>query len=354
MRMPKTGTRAGSGRKSIGALEMTPARLAQLLPFHLWAGRDRRVLSGGPTLQKLAGKRSLAGQMLCDITRFRRPKHVEDLWASAGPSGQDVQLTLLGDRPVNLKGQAITLAPRQGLLLDLSPGISVIDAVRQFGLTITDFSPADLAVELLYLAEAQSAILTESRNLNERLADARSVAENLALTDPLTGLWNRRAMRDLLTTLVAARGAETFGLMHIDLDHFKAVNDTLGHGAGDHVLLVVADILRKQVRKGDLVARVGGDEFVVIFRDCPDAVVLDQIACRIIALFERPIPFDGRVCRVSASIGTTISDTYTAIGEDLNMDRLIDDADLATYASKHAGRGQHTPFVPALRHGPLN
>lgn len=354
MTTQKANRPVASRGNPLGTPDLTPPRLARLLPFHLWVGPDQKVVTAGPTLRKLAGNRELKGALLRDICRFRRPKHVNDLWDLSGDGGQDVQVTLLGDRPVNLKGQAVPLAPRQGLLMDLSPGISVIDAVRQFGLTITDFSPADLAVELLYLAEAQSAILTESRNLNARLADARSAAENLALTDPLTGLWNRRAMQDLLKSLIAARGAERFGLMHIDLDHFKAVNDTMGHAAGDHVLLIVADILRQQIRKGDLVARVGGDEFVVVFRDCPDAQVLDQIARRIIALFERPIPYDGKTCRISASIGTTLSDTYRAIGEELNMDRLIDDADLATYASKHAGRGQHTPFDPALRLRSMN
>lgn len=347
--MLNTGRQSRRRSDKTGSPTLTPARLARLLPFHLQVAPGGLITSAGPTLQKLAGGKTLVGAKLTDVARFRRPHMGADLSELARDGGQDVHLTLLGDQPIDLKGQSIALAPRHGVLFDLSPGIAIIDTVRRNGLTVSDFSPADLAVELLYLSEAQAAILTESRNLNARLAEARSAAENLALTDPLTGLWNRRAMRDLLTALVAARGAERFGLMHIDLDHFKAVNDTMGHAAGDHVLLVVADILRDQIRKGDLAARVGGDEFVVIFRDCPDAAVLDRIACRIIALFQRPIPFNDQICRISASIGTTLSDTYPAIGEVLDMDRLIDDADLATYASKNGGRGQHTPFQPALR-----
>lgn len=342
------GGHPGNRRSGPGQLSLSAARLGALLPFHLWCGPDQRIISVGPTLHKIAGG-GLVGASLADVALIRRPLDTSGLDDLLSQGTTPVSLVLDLRPSVEFKGQFIPLAPRQGGLFNLSPGIGVMEVVRRFALTADDFSPADLAVELLSLAEAQSMILDESRNLNRRLEHARDEAKRMALSDPLTGLWNRRAMLDLLQSLVAGRGRERFGLMHIDLDHFKAVNDTQGHAAGDHILTRVAEILKSETRRGDLVARVGGDEFVVIFRDFPDHQALDAIARRIIRRLEEPIPFNGALCRISASIGTTLSDLYRQRGEELQVERVMDDADLATYASKNGGRGRHTLFDPALR-----
>jgi diguanylate cyclase (GGDEF)-like protein len=131
-----------------------------------------------------------------------------------------------------------------------------------------------------------------------------------------------------------------FGLMHIDLDYFKAVNDTLGHAAGDFVLQVVAKVLLSQTRVGDTVARVGGDEFVVVFKDLTDPDKLFNIAKRVVEKLTEPSDFQGQVCRVSASIGITISTDYAQP----SADKMLSDADEALYASKNAGRGQAKLF----------
>lgn len=159
-------------------------------------------------------------------------------------------------------------------------------------------------------------------------------AEEEALTDPLTGLRNRRAADLFLDRLCTARAP--FGLLHMDLDFFKAVNDTLGHAAGDFVLECVGRILREQVRAEDCAARIGGDEFVIILPNRSEPDVLAAIARRIIARVSEPKDFDGQPCRVSASIGIVRSvDLLVADGP-----QMLAAADRALYAAKHAGRGQ--------------
>jgi len=108
-----------------------------------------------------------------------------------------------------------------------------------------------------------------------RLQGAKARAEEQALTDVLTGLGNRRAMERALSTLMQNGGG--FALIHLDLDYFKQVNDTLGHAAGDHVLAEVASLLRASVRGADLVARVGGDEFVILLAGVQDRGLLERV-----------------------------------------------------------------------------
>jgi diguanylate cyclase (GGDEF)-like protein len=127
-----------------------------------------------------------------------------------------------------------------------------------------------------------------------------------------------------------------FGLLHMDLDYFKAVNDTLGHAAGDQVLEHVGRILQEHVRAEDCAARIGGDEFIVVVADRTEAKVLQMIAERIIARVSEPLEFQGTECRVSASVGIVRSVDM----EKPDPARLLAAADRALYAAKHAGRSQ--------------
>ncbi|MDZ4135091.1 MAG: GGDEF domain-containing protein, partial [Paracoccaceae bacterium] len=237
------------------------------------------------------------------------------------------------------RGIAQPLAAGGGVLINLSFGIDVITAVSAHKLTDADFTATDLAMELLYLVEAKSAVMDELRQLNLRLQGARDAAEEQALTDMLTGLRNRRAL-DLVMEDAISRDMP-FGLMHIDLDYFKAVNDTLGHAAGDHVLREVADVLTQETRPCDTVARVGGDEFVLVFEGLTDPARLSKIAGRLVSRMSQPFDFDGRPCRISASIGISVSTDYNRP----TSERMLGDADQALYASKHAGRGRALMFV---------
>jgi diguanylate cyclase (GGDEF)-like protein len=140
--------------------------------------------------------------------------------------------------------------------------------------------------------------------------------------------------------------------MQIDLDFFKNVNDTLGHAAGDLVLTEVSKILRDETRGYDIIARVGGDEFVLILPGPIDELMVRRIAGRVIRGLEQPVKFAGQTCQVSASVGATLSDFY----EMPDSDRMLSDADAALYLSKRSGRAQCTIYragmaAAADRHG---
>ena len=224
------------------------------------------------------------------------------------------------------------------MVFNLSFGISVAEAVRHHNLTDGDFAPTDLAMELLYVVEAKTVVMDELHNLNRRLQGAKSEAEEQALTDTLTGLRNRRALDAVLAQIIARR--RQFGLMHIDLDYFKQVNDTLGHAAGDHVLRYVASVLRDETRSDDTVARVGGDEFVVVFPGLADPSRLRMISERMIKRLSVPQEYEGNPCQIAASIGLTVSTLYATP----DPEEMLVDADIALYAAKNAGRGQARMF----------
>ncbi len=309
--------------------------LARLMPMHLCLSADGQVTGFGPTLAKLMDGRLVPGARFFDLFDIRRPDGVNDPADLAARAGQRLHLAQRARGGAGFRGLAMPLDGGAGLLLNLSFGIEVVEAVRDHKLTDADFAPTDLAMELLYLVEAKSAVMEELRDLNRRLEGAKTAAEEQALTDTLTGLRNRRAMDMALTQLVL-RGAP-FGLMHMDLDFFKEVNDTLGHAAGDHVLREVARVLRAQMRGSDTVARVGGDEFVILLPGLVEPETLTGIAGRVIAQLCQPITFEGRTCSVSASIGMAVSTSYDP---PLRPDRLMADADEALYEAKRTGRGR--------------
>ncbi len=316
-----------------------------LMPMHLWVGPTGHIIRAGPTLQKLLPDQQIQGQRLTELLEFRRPKVLRTTADLLASDGRRVQAMFRIPPRTLLKGLVVPFPKGQGFLLNLSLGIAVADTVRRYSLTGNDFAASDPTVEMLYLIEAQALILGESKNLNSRLQGAKIAAEEQAFTDTLTGLKNRRALDHLMTRLITAKGPARFGLMHLDLDFFKAVNDTHGHAAGDHVLQKAAQIFVEETRRDDIVARIGGDEFVLILVDCDDLKRLNKVASRIIARLEEPIHFDGNICRISASIGTTVSTFYT----ELEADRLSNDADTALYASKNRGRACHTVFEEGLQ-----
>lgn len=158
-----------------------------------------------------------------------------------------------------------------------------------------------------------------------------------AIGDSLTGLRNRAAFVDHLRMAVerARRSGTRFGLLYLDLDDFKAVNDTLGHAAGDAMLREVAARLKEVLRAAEVAARLGGDEFVVLAETGNDFEIL---ARRITAALERPYTLGGRPVPIRASIGVA---AFPEAGAD--ADALLHAADAAMYAAKRAARKTETP-----------
>lgn len=163
--------------------------------------------------------------------------------------------------------------------------------------------------------------------------------------DALTGLPNRSLFLDRLEHGVAAarRSGATVGLMFIDLDGFKAVNDTLGHEAGDELLKGAASRLRKCVRESDTVARLGGDEFTIIMDGVEGRAGAAVVAQRIITTLEVPFDLGGREGRVSASIGIALFPANAADSEE-----LLRNADTAMYAAKAQGKANYQFFAPDM------
>jgi diguanylate cyclase (GGDEF)-like protein len=324
------------------AIELAPDALDRMMPMHVLVDGTGRIVHTGPTTAKIHPGQAILGKRFFDIFAPRRPRHTEDLEEICFLAGGKFSLRLRDPDRTPLIATGVCLAGAQDVLVNLSFGIAVVEAVARFNLAGSDFAATDLTLEMLYLVEANAAAMAESRKLNERLHGAKVTAEAEALSDTLTGLRNRRALDQMLPRLIA-RGTP-FTLMHLDLDFFKQVNDTLGHAAGDAVLKEVADILLDETRSDDVVARVGGDEFVMIFNGLIDHKRLRALAGRLIHRLEQPIPYGDSVARISASIGLTISSRYEAP----DAATMMRDADVALYASKAGGRACFTFHVPGM------
>jgi diguanylate cyclase (GGDEF)-like protein/PAS domain S-box-containing protein len=185
------------------------------------------------------------------------------------------------------------------------------------------------------------------RDITDRkLAEARVAFQ--ASHDLLTGLPNRALFRDRLmqAILQAARDGRQLGLMFIDLDHFKLVNDTCGHAGGDEFLRQFAGRVRSCLRKGDTLARLGGDEFTVLLPDVLDDIAAEAIAAKVMSELALPFVLGGREVRASASIGIA---TYPGDGDD--PERLLAHADIAMYQIKAHGKNGFLKFSPAMVSG---
>lgn len=163
-------------------------------------------------------------------------------------------------------------------------------------------------------------------------------------TDSLTGLLTRGSLLGALTGEASAKPRQTFALLALDLDRFKAVNDTLGHPVGNGLLRAVGKRLRGCIRAGDLAGRLGGDEFAVLLPRLASEAEASAVAARIVEMLSRPFLIDGHSVVIGASVGIALFPTDATEPE-----ALLRCADLALYQAKAEGRGDQCRFVPALR-----
>jgi diguanylate cyclase (GGDEF)-like protein len=169
--------------------------------------------------------------------------------------------------------------------------------------------------------------------------------EYMAHHDSLTDLANRVLLNERLEQALGSRihREQMVAVHHLDLDQFKAVNDTFGHPTGDKLLKIVADRLRGLVRETDTIARMGGDEFVIVQAPIADPADATSLAQRIIGLMSEPFDLDGHQAVIGASIGIAVGP-----GDGLRPDKLLRNADLALYRAKDDGRGTFRFFEPAM------
>ncbi|WP_374299238.1 GGDEF domain-containing protein [Paracoccus sp. (in: a-proteobacteria)] len=313
------------------ALTLGKAALDRLMPMHLCLSEDGQIRFAGPTMRKLIPPDARTAEDVFVRAKTAEPVCVMDSIRSAG-SGSRLSLRLRCHPQTLLRGHAV--APGSGsLLLNFGFGVGLSDAVAAFGLTESDFAPPELALELMFLQEANRAIQQELARFNRHLMLARQDAEREAHTDPLTAVLNRRGLLAAMREALDGRDGRCFALIHLDLDNFKPVNDRLGHSAGDRLLRDVAQVLGRVTRSHDHVARIGGDEFVLLLGGSWSRQALTGIGTRIIEGIRQVSPGD---CDVSASLGIVLSAGY---GPD-DIDRMLNDADVALYRSKRGGKGR--------------
>jgi diguanylate cyclase (GGDEF)-like protein len=175
------------------------------------------------------------------------------------------------------------------------------------------------------------------RHVRKLVLSNELALERLAHNDSLTGLPNRQLFSDRLGQALrqAERDQKTAAVMYVDLDRFKAVNDTYGHEAGDHVLVQVAAGFSAAVRRSDTVARLGGDEFVVLLLAPKDTDALRELAEKIVAVASTPCVFQGHTLEVGASVGIALFPT-----DSRDAETLLSYADKAMYEAKMGGRNQ--------------
>ncbi|HUF80989.1 MAG TPA: diguanylate cyclase, partial [Burkholderiales bacterium] len=196
-----------------------------------------------------------------------------------------------------------------------------------------------------------SALVALARTIGSQIGQfmARKVAEQnlrfVASHDPLTGLFNRSMFLERLQQALAQAGRfeRSLSLLFIDLDGFKLINDTLGHTAGDALLAELANRLRATLREGDVIARIGGDEFVVLIEEFAEVTQVAEVAKKALETAGRPFLLQGRECRVTASIGISL---YPDDGKDAQT--LLKNADMAMYLVKQQGRNGFRFYAPQM------
>ncbi len=179
--------------------------------------------------------------------------------------------------------------------------------------------------------------VTEQRRIEARV-------RHLARHDPLTDLPNRVFVREEAARLEShIRRGEKVAVLCLDLDHFKAVNDTLGHGIGDRVLVTVAERLREAARETDIVSRLGGDEFAILIHDLEHPQDAAAVADRIVRAVAQPMEIEGHHIATATSIGVAVAPSD---GQD--VDTLLKNADMALYRAKSEGRGTYHFFEKGM------
>ena len=210
-----------------------------------------------------------------------------------------------------------------------------LEALRQFAY-YQSYTP-----RMFWLRELE-AIRSSMLQTYQRLEEEKAELYKLSTTDSLSGLANRNSLDQRLSWLIsdAARNKQEFAVLFLDLDTFKSVNDVQGHKIGDQLLVMVSEQLREVIRNSDIIARVGGDEFVFVLSNYHSHIELTRIADRVLERLSQPWVVEGYQLFISGSIGIAL---YPKDGSDTVT--LLKNADIAMYQAKKRGRNQYAYFT---------
>ena len=218
--------------------------------------------------------------------------------------------------------------------------IHPLELLRQFAYYQSKIPSAFRITELEYV---RSSLIQTFRRLEEE----KQELYELSRVDQLSGLMNRNALHERADWLIAEASRENtkFAVLFLDLDHFKDVNDSLGHKIGDSLLKTIAGYLQEVIRAEDFVARIGGDEFVIVINNYESHLELTRIMQRLLDRIKEPFVIESHPIYISGSVGVVM---YPKDGSD--MPTLLKHADIAMYEAKRKGRDQYHFFTDSLNH----
>ncbi len=320
--------------------------LGRLMPFFMLLDDAGVIKAVGPAIQKAVAPAEMVGRPIFDIIRVLKPRWHDPECGLRDVLGERLKLELRDTTEpasATLFGMAIDVWHNgfPEVLVAATPGVNARAFVEQRGLKISDFGPVDGSADLLPLLAMQADMLEDSKKKSNHLIKARDAAERLANHDALTGLPNRRAFMSKLTSAV---GRGPVGIVHVDLDRFKEINDTYGHAAGDAALRHAASAISEVFGGEGDCARLGGDEFVAMLEHPPSDEDLKRMSQALLARLKVPFAPDYGQLTIGASIGIARADP----SDKLTADDLLHHADLALYEVKRSGRGQISVCSPGL------
>jgi diguanylate cyclase (GGDEF)-like protein len=333
-----------------------------------------------------ASSRSELFELVCEATAkggkftstsiglVRADRDYLDFVAAAGPTADSARKVRASVNAAHREGQGLSgtaIRSRQACIINdyltdaRGPAFHAIarSGSTQSGAGFPLFARGQVVGVMVFISPEKRTFTPEFAELLQRLTDNVSFAlenfdradektraderiEYLASHDSLTSLPNREMFNGLLRRAIdaAERYQRQFAVLFIDLDRFKVINDSLGHDAGDTLLVEIGGRLRRALRSSDVVARLGGDEFVVILEETAERDEVERVAGELLSVLSQPLQLGGHECHTTASIGIAM---YPSDGSDMQM--LTKNADMAMYLAKEDGKNGFRFFTKEIK-----